>query len=181
MVRRKLSHVLIVVFILSLGLNAYLLSNNKTEKTTIPPVIGKFEPAQPISQKPIGEPLTIRWKTKTEYIEVKSKGEYNTLLLDKYKDSLTTAKEQLQLYLDAITYREFEHTFEDERLLLSLSGETQGELRKIGIDEYIIKERVLDVPKNKPFAISAFAGYGMSKTGLSPMVGIGLSYSFWEF
>ena len=44
-----------------------------------------------------------------------------------------------------------------------------------GIDAY-----TLQVPK-KRFGVAVFAGYGITESGLSPMVGVGLSYQLLRF
>src|SRR5690606_7790638 len=92
---------------------SYFLFKDQSTTVTTPPIIGKFEPATPLSQKPVGEPLVVTWKTEKETIYIKTEGEVNTELAEKYKDSLTGERERFRLYLDAITYREFSHTFED--------------------------------------------------------------------
>src|SRR5690606_33749489 len=44
-----------------------------------------------------------------------------------------------------------------------------------GLDSYTVK-----VPK-KRFGVSLFAGYGLSESGLSPLIGIGVGYNLIEF
>ena len=135
-----------LVLLLSIGLNAYLIYNKQTRKIIIDPVIGKFEPATPISQKPVGEPLVVTWKTEKEIIEIHTEGKVNDSLLNIYTDSITTLEGRLKLYTDAITYRKFSHTFEDDYLKAEVSGITQGYLERVSIDRYEIKRREIDIP-----------------------------------
>lgn len=39
----------------------------------------------------------------------------------------------------------------------------------------------MDFPKSKKFGIGIFTGYGISSGGLSPVIGIGISYDFFHF
>src|SRR5690606_23522116 len=122
-----------LLFLISLGFNGYFIFGKNTTTVTTPPIIGKFEPATPISQKPIGEPLVVTWKTATETIYIKTEGKVNDSLVKKYTDSLTTEREKLKLYLNSITYRDFNHTFEDDNLKISFSGVTQGFIKSVEI------------------------------------------------
>jgi len=48
-------------------------------------------------------------------------------------------------------------------------------VKTTGLDAY-----TLSIPK-KRFGLSFFAGYGLSENGLSPIIGAGFSYSFYQF
>lgn len=44
-----------------------------------------------------------------------------------------------------------------------------------------IKSQKYDIKKPKPYGIGAFVGYGIGKNGLTPIVGVGLSYNIIRF
>lgn len=159
----------------------YLFNRPKEIVTVrIPAVTNELKSQPPVYLQPELKVTTVRWEAHN--IEVKAEGRTNTLLLEKYKDSLTTLKERFEMYVDAVTIREFSNTFEDEYLKLTISGEVQGKLNYLKPD-YTIKEREVEVAvPEKRFGIGIYGGYGISNgLLLTPQVGIGVSYDLIRF
>ena len=150
----------------------------ETTTVTIPEQKGEFEAQKPVYITQTDTVYRTKWKTATDTIEISTENPVNDSLVLAYQN-LQDSLERFKMYLDAIQIRKFKNTFEDEYLELTISGEVQGKLNWIKPD-YKIKERTIEVPQ-KPFSISAFAGYGVSKSGLSPMVGVGVSYDLFSF
>lgn len=165
---------------LIIGVLAFLLFQKpQTVKVKVPAIVGSISPA-PISYlEPKGEPLVIEWKHST----ITSKNPVNDSLISIYRDSLgqiqnelERERERFKLYLDAVTYRDFESQFEDPFLKLKVKGTVQGYLKNIEIQHYEIKEREITKPKRLGIDISVYAGYGLGTNfQLTPQVGIGIS------
>ncbi len=64
-------------------------------------------------------------------------------LLDKYASTLDSL-ERLKMFIDAITVREYNNTFEDDTIKISTFSEVRGELLKQS-NEYYIKPRTIVV------------------------------------
>lgn len=152
------------------------------EVIKVPAIVNELSP-QPITYlEPSGETIKIIWRDRV----IERKNPVNDSLLNAYKDLENKYQdkelelERAQMYIDAITIREFENIYEDEHLKLTLSGEVQGRLKWIK-PTYEIKEREIEVKKRLGIDISIYAGYGLGNFGLSPQVGIGVSKPILRF
>lgn len=131
-------------------------TKSKPITVTIPEVKGKFEP-RPIVHKPIiiekksfGQILSKNDKSlKVNPIYIQQ----TDSLLKAYKtenDSLKTA-----LYKKAIQLNNFNSSFEDEYLKLSINGIVRGEIKEL-IPNYTIKEKQVEIkPKEVKFRVLA--------------------------
>ena len=171
--------ILIYLLLIALGIGiGYLIFANKTETIIIPAKEGEFKAQKPIYIRDTVTVYKTKWKTATDTIEVVTENPVNDSLALAYqqaKDSL----DRFKMYLNSIQIRQFKNNFEDENITIDITGEVQGQLNWIK-PKYKIKEQEIEVPAKK-FGLSGFVGYGISKDGLSPQVGIGISYSLIRF
>ena len=80
-----------------------------------------------------------RWRVKDSIITVKLKNPVNDSLAVAYKNA-TDEIERYKLYLQSIQIKKYSQEFDDEYLNLTVFGDVQGDIKKMGLD-YTLKER----------------------------------------
>lgn len=80
-----------------------------------------------------------RWHTKDSIITVKLKNPVNDSLAIAYKEAKNEI-ERYKLYLQSIQIKKYSQEFDDEYLNLTVFGDVQGDIKKMGLD-YTLKER----------------------------------------
>lgn len=143
----------------------------------VPAIVGNIQPAPITYLEPKGETFNVLWRDKV----IERQNPVNDSLFKAYKDLEQKYKdtelelERTKMYLDAITIRDFESTFEDKYLKVNLKGTVQGYLKNVEIERYEIKEREIQ-KKGLGIDISIYAGYGLGTNfQLTPQIGIGVS------
>ena len=165
----KLNASLIIIIAILLGL--LIFRDKEKEIITIPAKTGSFEPQEPIYITRTDTVFKTKWRTATDTIEIVTENPVNdslALAYQKAQDSL----ERFKLYLDAIQIRQFENTFENSYLKLTIKGEVQGKLNYIR-PQWELKPREIEVPKKRLINLGIQAGYGLTIHGPTPYVGIG--------
>lgn len=82
-----------------------------------------------------------RWRVKDSIITVKLKNPVNDSLAVAYKNA-TDEIERYKLYLQSIQIKKYSQVFDDEYLNLTVFGDVQGDIKKMGLD-YTLKERTV--------------------------------------
>lgn len=80
-----------------------------------------------------------RWHTKDSIITVELKNPVNDSLASAYKEAKNEI-ERYKLYLQSIQIKKYSQVFDDEYLNLTVFGDVQGDIKKMGLD-YTLKER----------------------------------------
>lgn len=159
--KKNIKDILNIILVLFLVFTIYKCNQKKVETITVevPSKSGYFSTLD-ILNTPIKidtiEKKSIEYKDSIIYIE---NNKLNDSLLNKYKN-LENEYEKLKLFTDAITYNNFEKTFEDKYLYANITGKAQGKIKSLDF-EYTIKPIKIDVdiPKNLEF-------YGLIEAGL---------------
>lgn len=111
----------------------------KTEiEVTVPEVTGTIPSVNPteIDHDTI---YIDRWRVKDSIITIKLKNPVNDSLAVAYKNA-TDEIERYKLYLQSIQIKKYSQEFDDEYLNLTVFGDVQGDIKKMGLD-YTLKER----------------------------------------
>ena len=146
-----------IILIGLLGIMTFLYFTKKTpdKRRTVDIVVpersGTFEKVKPV-YVPINRP------TYTRRTDTVIKYEINPDLVDAYQNA-NDSIERLNLYIEAIKEREFKNTFDDDRIEITVTGRTRGELLWLNAD-YTIKENSQPVNLPKP-KINVFAGFSV--------------------
>lgn len=82
-----------------------------------------------------------RWRVKDSIITVKLKNPVNDSLAVAYKNA-TDEIERYKLYIQSIQIKKYSQVFDDEYLNLTVFGDVQGDIKKMGLD-YTLKERTV--------------------------------------
>lgn len=181
----KIQFIVIAVLVVLLWLKGCSSSNGTIEVTT-PEEKGKFEAVKP-AQKPIelkkevGPKLSNSNQSEIERLKREynlSQEEVEKMIAENKKyaeyfenktDSLSTELKNLtQLY-------EFTQKFEDENLVALIHGIGRGDIERLGIATYTIKEKKIDVPtKSKTFQLNAGGGIGIDKEATNVIYKLGV-------
>ena len=160
-----------------------------TKTVSTPYIHGMFQPQTKIEHKQIDlDSLTklVRDTMKTEIVIQKELVNYasqeNKLLLKQY-EALQDEFERYKLFHEFIKPKQFQHTFEDERLLVNVQGLVRGEVSSLTIPSYTIKPIDVEVeikkPRKKRFGIGPYFGYDLIQQESS--LGISIQYSLLSF
>lgn len=143
-------------------------SCNGKKDTVVPEIKGTMPAAKPES-KPIvsTEPIFVNTgvKNRTSEKEVAYWKAEAKRLLDENQDmdnAFRNANDSLQqlLYSKAIQINSFTHTWDNDTLKATVFGISRGEVQSIKLD-YTIKERKIQVPKEKEVVLRFMAGGGL--------------------
>lgn len=116
-------------------------SREQTEiEITVPEVTGTIPSVNP-TEIDHGTIYIDRWRVKDSIITVKLKNPVNDSLAVAYKNA-TDEIERYKLYLQSIQIKKYSQEFDDEYLNLTVFGDVQGDIKKMGLD-YTLKERTV--------------------------------------